>query len=203
MEAEIKMSGTDGIAKAVVIGLAALLAVALFAIVLQRRNDHQPLEINLASLTPTPGGPIQVYVTGAVTKPGVYELHDGDRVVDALYAAGGQAAEANLEAVNLAVRLHDEDQIVIPRQGEPVAATGSTSNVAGASNAGLASPVNINTATASELDALPGIGAVYSNRIVQSRSTDGPFATPDDLLARKLLPRATFENILALITVGP
>ncbi len=196
-------SGTDGIAKAVIIGLAALLAVALVTLVIQRRNDHQPLEINLASLTPTPGGPIQVYVTGAVAHPGVYELHDGDRVVDALVAAGGQAPEANVEAVNLALRLHDEDQVAIPRQGAPVATSGSSSDVAGTSNGALAGLVNINTATAQELDALPGIGAVYSNRIVQSRTADGPFATPDDLLARGLIPRATLEKILALITVGP
>lgn len=196
-------SGTDGIAKAVIIGLAALLAVALVTLVVERRNDHQPLEINLASLTPTPGGPIQVYVTGAVAHPGVYELHDGDRVVDALVAAGGQAPEANVEAVNLALRLHDEDQVFIPRQGESVATSGSSSDMAGTSNGGLAGPVNINSATAQELDALPGIGEVYSNRIVQSRTTDGPFAAPDDLLARGLIPRATLEKILALITVGP
>lgn len=189
----------DRFANSIIIGLAALLAVALVTLALERRNDHDPLEINLASLTPTPGGPIQVYVTGAVAQPGVYELRDGDRAVDALYAAGGQVPEANLEAVNLARRLHDEDQVVIPRQGE----VASTSNVAGATNAGLASPVNLNTATVQQLDALPGIGEVYSNRIVQSRQTQGPFAAPDDLLARDLIPRATFEQIVALITVGP
>lgn len=192
-------SRTDGIVKVMIIGLAALLAVALVTLVIERRNDRRPLEINLAALTPSPGAPIQVYITGAVSQPGVYELKDGDRVVDALYAAGGQAPDANLEAVNLAVRLHDEDQVVVPRQGQP--ATALTSNVAGTTNVGA--PVNINTASAAELDSLPGIGEVYSNRIVQSRATDGPFATPDDLLVRGLVPRATFEKIAALITVGP
>ena len=142
------MGSSDSLRNAIIVGLAALLAAAVVAIVLERRDDSPALEINLAELTPTPGGPIQVYITGAVAHPGVYEMKDGHRVVDALYKAGGPAPKANLEAVNLAVRLHDEDQVVIPRQGQPVASTGSTSQVAsggGSSASNLPTgPVNIN-----------------------------------------------------------
>src|SRR3990172_9401535 len=100
-------------------------------------------------------------------------MADGDRVVDVLYEAGGPAPDADLEAINLAVRLHDEDRIVVPRQGQ--AASGSTSSVAGV---GVApTPVNINTATAAELDALPGIGEAYSRRIVESRTSNGPYTS--------------------------
>jgi competence protein ComEA len=199
---------SDSLRNAIIVGLAALLAAAVVAIVLERHGDEPALEINLAELTPTPGGPIQVYITGAVAHPGVYEMQDGDRVVDALYEAGGPVPEANLEAVNLALRLHDEDQVVIPRQGQPVASTGSRSQVSSGEGSGSISvpsgPININTATAEELDAyLPGIGEVYSNRIVQSRAADGPFTSPDDLIIRQLIPRATYENIRELITVGP
>ena len=186
----------------VVVGLAALLVAAIVVLAIERRDHHSALEINLASLTPTPGGPIQVYISGAVAKPGVYEMADGDRAIDALYEAGGPNADADLEAVNLAGRLHDEDQVRIPRIGEPATSVSSESSGPG-SNA-ISGPVDINTASAEELDSsLPGIGEVYSNRIVQSRVADGPFAVPDDLLARGLVPRGTFEKIRDLITVGP
>ena len=183
----------------VIVVLAALLAGAVVALALERRDAPDPLEISLADLTPTPGGPIEIYITGAVLQPGVYELKDGDRAVDALYAAGGPASDANLEAVNLAVRLHDEDQVLVPRQGQAaVSSSGVTSSVAGA-----VSKININTATAAELDALPGIGEVYSQRIVDSRTRDGLFTSPDELLAREITPRATYERIRDLITIGP
>ena len=198
------MGSSDSLRNAIIVGLAALLAAAVVAIVLERRDDSPALKINLAELTPTPGGPIQVYITGAVAHPGVYEMKTGNRVVDALYEAGGPAPEANLEAVNLAVRLHDEDQVVIPRQGEAVVSTGSTSQVSSGSGSAPARLVNINTATAEDLDAsLPGIGEVYSSRIVQSRTADGPFSSTDDLIVRQIIPRATFEKIRELITVGP
>ena len=63
--------------------------------------------------------------------------------------------------------------------------------------------IDINTATAEELIALPGIGEVYSQRIIESRTTDGPFATTDELVERDLIPRSTYERIRNLITVGP
>jgi competence protein ComEA len=183
----------------VVVVLAALLAAAVVALVIQQRDvGEEPFEITLAGLTPTPGGPIEVYVAGAVVHPGVYQLKDGDRAVDALFAAGGNTPGANLEGVNLAVRLHDEDQVLVPRVGQPAAASsGVISNVAGATK------VNINTASASELDALPSIGEVYSQRIVDSRTRDGLFTAPEDLLAREVVPQATYERIRDLISTGP
>ena len=174
----------------IIIALAALLAAAVVALTLDRR-DGQPLEIRFGE--PTPGGPIEIYITGAVAQPGVYEMTDGDRVIDVLRAAGDFAPDANPEAINLAQRLHDEDQIIVPRLGEPASA------VAGA----VSLTVNINTATARELDALPGIGEVYSQRIVDSRASDGPFATTDDLVIRSLIPRGTYEKIKDFIIVGP
>ena len=178
---------------AIIIGLAALLAAAVVALILEQRAGRQSLEINLGEPTPGAGGPIQVYITGAVARPGVYEMTDGDRVVDVLNEAGGFTPKANPEAINLAQRLHDEDQIIVPRLGEP------TSAVSGVATAA----VNINAATAAELDAaLPGIGEVYSQRIVESRTRDGPFTTTEELVERQLIPRATYERIRDLITVG-
>lgn len=140
---------------------------------------------------------IRVYVAGAVQRPGVYPLQDGDRVLDAVNAAGGFADGADQLAVNLAQRVHDEDKVVVPRQGETpptvvTQASGSSSQL-----------IDINTATAEQLDGLPGIGPAYSQRIIDSRVSDGPFVSPDDLLTRKLVPRSTFEKIRPLIRAGP
>ena len=138
---------------------------------------------------------IRVYITGAVANPGVYALKPSLRWIDALEAAGGPASDANLEAINLATRIKDEDMIVVPRFGE-VAGTG----VGDASSA--LHVVNINTATEQELDALPGIGEVRANRIIVSRQDDGPFTTIEDLLVRELIPDSVFEEIAPLISVN-
>ena len=177
----------------IIIALAALLAAAVVALIFDRRGGPQPLEIRFGEATPGAGGPIEVYITGAVARPGVYEIRDGDRVIDLLQAAGGQAPDADLRAINLAQRLHDEDQVVVPSLGQPV------SDVAGV----VSEAVNVNTATVEELDALPGIGEAYSQRIIDSRASDGSFATTDELVERRLIPRATYEQIRELITVGP
>ena len=80
---------------------------------------------------------------------------------------------------------------------------GGSAEAAAPAAGAIAAAVDINTASAAELDALPGIGEVYSQRIVDSRATDGPFVTIDDLVARGLIPRATYENIRELIVAGP
>lgn len=177
----------------IIIALAAVLAAAVVILILDRRGGPQPLEIRFGEPTPGAGGSIEVYITGAVARPGVYEIEDGDRVIDLLQAAGGQAPDADLKALNLAQRLHDEDQVVVPSLGQPVA------DVAGV----FSGTVNVNTATAEELDALPGIGEAYSQRIIDSRVSDGPFATTEELVERRIIPRATYEQIRELITVGP
>jgi competence protein ComEA len=185
---------------AIIIGLAALLVAAVIALVVQQRDSGRPLAITVAG-TPTTSGPMMAYITGAVAQPGVYQVADGDRLVDLLNKAGGAAADANLAAVNLAQRLHDEDRVIVPRAGEAASATTPVSQVAGAITSG--SPININTASAQDLDSLPGIGQVYSQRIVDSRTNAGPFVTTDDLVTRQLVPRATYDKIRDLISVGP
>jgi competence protein ComEA len=189
----------DRYRNAIVIGLIAIVAALTVIIVLEQRDGPQPLQITPGEPTvPGASGPIEVYLAGAVLHPGVYEMQDGDRVVDLLSEAGGHAPDANLEAVNLALKLHDEDQVLVPRQGQPAV----TSNTSTQSD-GLTGPVNLNTATVEELDALPGIGEVYSQRIIDSRAASGPYAAPEDLVARDVIPQGTYEKIAALITVGP
>ncbi len=135
-----------------------------------------------------------VYVTGAVASPGVYTLRDGDRVEQAVAAAGGFAGDADPERINLARRLRDEDQVTVPRLGQPAPAVDEA--------AGATAPLDLNLATADQLEALPGIGEVYAARIVESRASDGPFGSPDDLVARKLVPASTLERIRPYVTVG-
>ena len=135
---------------------------------------------------------IRVYITGAVENPGVYSVPDGSRWIDALEAAVGATAEANLDGVNLARRVNDEDQIVVPILGEGLVAAASQSPL-----------VNINTAGESELRSLPGIGEVRAATIVRSRQTDGPYTSIDDLQDRDLIPDSVFDDISDLISVGP
>jgi len=173
---------------------AAVLGLVFF--VLRQREGPPPLELQVGDATSS-DSEIMVHVTGAVAAPGVYALHEGDRVVDAVEAAGGPSADADLVTLNLARRVHDEDQVVVPRVGEQPAA----SQAASASADGA--PIDINTASAAVLDSLPGIGEVYSSRIVDSRAANGPFQSTEDLVTRKLIPSATYEKIKLLITVSP
>jgi competence protein ComEA len=144
---------------------------------------------------------IMVHVTGAVAAPGVYALQEGDRVVDAVEVAGGPSSDADLVALNLARRVHDEDQVVVPRAGEAPRVGQVASAGTGASDSD--SLIDINTASATVLDSLPGIGEVYSQRIVDSRIAGGRFESTEDLVARRLIPRATYDKIKDLITVSP
>ncbi|MGB6837645.1 MAG: helix-hairpin-helix domain-containing protein [Dehalococcoidia bacterium] len=174
-----------------VIGLMAAPLLILIGVLVDRQlQGPQPLEINLAETSAA--SEIQVYVAGAVNRPGVYFLNDGDRWIDAVEAAGGPTADADVEAINLARRLHDEDQVLVPRLGEQ-AVLGSSQNEL----------VNINTAPAAVLDSLPGIGEVRSQGIVDSRQRDGPFSRIEELVERKLIPQSVFDQIRELITVGP
>ena len=186
------MSWLDRYRGPILLALTALVAVGLVTFILQQRDGPRPLEIRFDE--PGEGADIKVHVTGAVLRPGVYDLREGHRVADALEAAGGPSEDADLIALNLARRVHDEDQVVVPRQGQTV------SQVAGSSQT---QRVNINTASAELLDSLPGIGEAYSRRIIESRNDDGPFESPEDLVGRKVIPRSTYEKIKDLITVGP
>jgi len=174
--------------------LAGAVVLGLIFFVLRQREAPAPLELQVGD-APSSNAEIMVHVTGAVAAPGVYALHEGDRVVDAVEAAGGPSTDADLVTLNLARRIHDEDQVVVPRVGEQPAA----SQAASADGA----PIDINTASAAVLDSLPGIGEAYSSRIVDSRVANGPFQSTEDLVTRKLIPRATYEKIESLIAVSP
>ena len=171
--------------------LALPLLVGIGVLIGKRVDDPAPLVITPGEVAP---GQLSVYVTGEVHNPGVYPLSDGARWIDAVSAAGGALADADLTNVNLSKRAVDEDEIVVPRIGQGAVA------VAGAVQSPI-TLVDLNTAAESDLDSLPGVGQVRAQAIIQSRTTDGPFTQVEDLVLRKLVPDSVFQKIAAYITV--
>ncbi len=118
---------------------------------------------------------LRVHLAGAVAQPGLYEIPAGFRVGDLVDAAGGPVAGADLAAVNLAERMRDGQQIYVPLVGEqPVIDAGGAAT-------GTTGPIDVNAATAPQLEGLPGIGPSLAAAIVAYRSENGPFATLDEL----------------------
>ena len=138
-----------------------------------------------------------VHVAGAVVNPGVYTLRVGARVVDALAAAGGAAADAQPDAVNLAAPLVDGARIYVPRRGEPAPATAVVSPVSSRAPAG---PIDLNGATVDLLDTLPGVGPATAAAIVAYRTDHGPFASVDDLAKVHGIGPAKLEAIRSMVT---
>jgi len=127
---------------------------------------------------------VVVHIAGAVYKPGVYKLKDGDRVIDSIKKSGGALPKADLNSLNLALKLADGQKIYVPKIGE-IAQQGIAEqlNQTGISSATgeLEDKVNINTATKEDLDKLPGIGPTLAERIIEFRTKNGPFKSIDDL----------------------
>lgn len=127
--------------------------------------------------------PLFVHVVGAVNSPGVYELHEGDRVLAAVEAAGGLRDDACVEAVNLARDAVDGEQVYVPTNEEAAqgttrqAAAGGSADPTGAAG-GL---VNINTASSEELQTLPGVGPATAASIIEYREGGGTFSAPEDI----------------------
>ncbi len=199
----------SSLSRAELIGVVAVAAITLAGAGLwYMRSLPGPVEVIAEPAVPpvpAPGSaspsvaatPILVDVAGWVRHPGVYEFASGDRVIDALDAAGGARPGAELQALNLAAPLADGTQVVVPRQGESPVVGVAPGSSAG-SGGGL---VNVNTATAAELEALPGIGEVTAQAIVDYRTENGPFASVDELLDVSGIGDVTLENIRELVTV--
>lgn len=128
------------------------------------------------------GAPILVHVAGAVRKPGVLRLPFGARIADALQKAGGAKTEADVSALNLAQKLKDGQQVLVPLRGapKPAALPNGRPKARGAKSKTPPQPVNVNTAGAQELQTLPGIGPALAARILEKRA-QGRFSSLDDL----------------------
>ncbi|MEW5960409.1 MAG: helix-hairpin-helix domain-containing protein [Chloroflexota bacterium] len=160
----------------------------------------------LPSPTPTPA-PVRVYVTGAVSEPDVYFLPPGSIIKDAILAAGGCTPDADLERINQALELQDQQQIRVPRLGEensPPPVQGGADPSAPGNSRSLAvdsSRINLNTATLEELDSLPGIGPAIGQRIIDYRESIGGFKSVDQITQVSGIGEATLAKIRDKITV--
>jgi competence protein ComEA len=135
-------------------------------------------------------GDVVVDVTGAVTRPGVYRLPAGSRVEEAVRRAGGATAKAELEAINLAARLADGQQVVVPERGPA-----GTVAVPGAG--GEEGPISLGTATVEQLDTIDGIGPVTAADIVEFRDQHGGLSSVDQLDQISGVGPATMESLRA------
>jgi competence protein ComEA len=152
---------------------------------------------------------VRVYVGGEVVTPGLYSLPRGSRVAEAIQAAGGASAVGDTAGFGMAAIIEDADQIIVPTR-RAVATPASILPVSGASGIAATQPpaivttiVNINTATPTELDSLPGIGPAIAARVIEHRELNGPFRTIDDLEVVSGISERMVNEMRHLITVGP
>lgn len=144
-------------------------------------DDSRDRESDGSSHKASAESEVYVDVDGAVASPGVYRLKDGARVAQAIDAAGGLAPEADVTGLNRASKVTDGQKIYVPKVGEQQAVAAGGAVVASGTNdtAGL---ININTASAAELQTLSGIGPSVAQSIIDERTKNGPFASVDDLM---------------------
>jgi competence protein ComEA len=176
----------------ILLGIGAL-ALAALAVTRLHAGDGQAVAIVEDTPAPTrsPEPLLVVDVAGAVAHPGVYRLAAGSRIADALAAAGGVTSEADPGALNKAAPIRDGQRIYVPRPGETVPA--------GSAGSDAQLKIDVNHASAAELEALPGIGPTTAARIVRSRSGH-PFARIEDLQTRGLVTARVFADIRDLVT---
>lgn len=159
---------------------------------------------------PPPPTELAVHVAGAVKQPGVYQLPPNSRVKDAIHQAGGATANADLDALNLAETVTDGQKIYVPRKGEvppPTRAANTPHSTTQAtprdskSNPEVRFPIDLNTATAEQLEAIPGIGPALAQRIVDHRRANGRFQSVDELLEMQGIGQKRLETIRRYLIV--
>ena len=205
-------------------GGGAVLAMGILVVVglLFLRSSAPPPKLTLPQAEPgsappdgssSPGGSppstppitVTVHVAGHVVNAGVYAVPAGGRVADAVVAAGGTAAEADVEQLNLAARVSDGERVYVPRKGETPPAVPSTAapstGVGGGKAAAPGAAVDLNTATAEQLEALPGVGPATSRAILAYRAGHGRFRSVTELLEVPGIGPAKLEALRPLVRV--
>jgi competence protein ComEA len=144
-----------------------------------------------------PPARVVVHVVGAVRRPGLYRLAQGDRVADAVARAGGATRKADVSLVNLAALVSDGEQVIVPRRGS--AATGAGGAAAPGGAGASTGPVHLNGSTVEQLDALPGVGPVTAQKIVDYREKHGAFTSVDELDAISGIGPARLDQLRDLV----
>lgn len=181
----------------IALGLSAtIFVVAGIFLLLPQKNETS---IRVLEESPSESGEAVLDIAGAVLKPGVYKLPAGSRLSDAVAQAGGFAPNADAEyiskSINLAQKVSDGAKIYIPKKGEAVQSFSSQNS--GALSSSIGGKININTASQSQLESLPGIGPVTAGKIIAAR----PYQGVDELLVKKIVGQKTFEKIKGDISV--
>jgi competence protein ComEA len=182
---------------------AAAAAVGAIAVVLLAARFLLPPQPSPAPAAAPPGAHVApaaqlvVHVVGAVRSPGLYRLAQGKRIADAVARAGGLTRRADQAGVNLAAALADGQQVVVPARPPPASATAGTAPAAG--DSAPAGPVHLNTATLEQLDALPGVGPVTAQKILDYRQAHGAFSSVDELDAIAGIGPARLESLREVV----
>ena len=188
---------------------AAVVAVVVAVFIL--RGPAPPPELSLplvggpgdpgvTSTTTTAPGQVLVHAAGAVHAPGIYRLDADARVADLVAAAGGASADAELDRLNLAATIADGQQVYVPRAGETVPAVVGATGEGGAASGGDGL-VDVNTASADELDTLPGVGPATAQAILDERERRGSFSSVEELLEVRGIGEAKLEALRDLVRV--
>ena len=182
--------------------IVAAIAAAAGGVVLFLRDggDGEPVRI----VPPPPASSVEsraeleskAYVTGAVRQPGLYTIKEGDRLADLIDLAGGITEDADMQAVNLAVRVNDQDHWTVPTVGEPTVVPSDAVSIEPTSG-----KIDINTADAKLLETLPGIGESRAQAIISHRDEHGPFKRVDDIVAVPGIGSSTLEGLRELVEV--
>lgn len=184
----------------IIIGIAIVIAIVVIGLYFYKesKNDYtydETLAVTQENeeVTEEENEEITIHIIGEVKYPGIVILKSGQRIVDAIEAAGGETEEADLNKLNLAQILNDGDKIYVPNKTDEIEDYKDTT--------GESSTVNLNTATLEELTSLPGIGESTAQKIIDYRKQNGKFKTVEDLKNVSGIGESKFDNIKDKITV--
>lgn len=195
----------------IIISVLLVVIIAGFFIYLYQNHstDYSFLEISESTVNSEVSNVLEekivIHIAGQVANPGIVELKDGARIVEAIEAAGGVTSDANLEKINLAYVLEDGMKVYIPSIADDdennYVTTGSSGVSSNSSNATQTLKININTASVDDFSKIPGIGSSIASRIVEYRKENGKFSTVEDIKNVSGIGDAKFNNIKNYIYV--
>lgn len=188
---ELSISRTNALAGAAVLLVVLVLAGRFLLDAGAATSADAEVALGVEPIRAAPAPPVVVHVVGAVQQPGLYRLARGKRVADAVARAGGVTPTADLALINIAALVSDGQQVVVPARAPPGAAPAAGEAAAG--------PVHLNSATVEQLDALPGVGPVTAQKIVDYREKHGAFSSVRELDAIPGIGPARLEQLTELV----